>query len=393
MHKYWKILILILFTLGILLGLIQRNNLPDFSFGSNTTIKYFATPSEDSLAGYYQKSKEISESTSQPISKISFLAVGDIMLSRNVAGTIIKSGNINLPFGNIANLLKSTDFNFGNLESPVSPTKPIIGGHSLIFGTSEELLSGLKTYNFNVLNLANNHTLDQGLVGIKTTISTLDQLGIKHTGAGENLKDAWTPAIIERNGIKICFVGASYSSINDGGQVKNDYVARIDDIKNLKLQITNSKLLCDFVVATMHAGTEYTRTPNQAQKDFAHTAIDAGADMAIGAHPHWIQTIEKYNEKYIFYSLGNFIFDQEWSKETKEGLTLKIQISKEQTSNSLTPGAATMSDLQGPRTPAKVESIELIPIIIENYSTPRPATTEEAKKILQTIGEKDSLLK
>lgn len=412
--KLYKLLIPILFALAILLGLFQRNNLPDFSFGKKTTIKHFTTPSANSLEGYYAKSQEISKSLEQPLSKTSFLAVGDIMLSRNVAGIMKKSGDNNLPFSKMENILKSTDFNFGNLESPVSANAPIIGGHSLIFGTSKELISGLSNYKFKVLNLANNHALDQGLLGVKTTIKTLNELDIKHVGIGENLNEAWTPAIIENNGMKICFVGASYSSVNDGGQTRNEYVARIDDIKNLKLQITNSKLLCSFIVVTMHAGTEYTRTPNKTQIDFAHTAIEAGADMVIGAHPHWVQTIERYcphplltsplkgeetaviplprgergevactNPKYIFYSLGNFIFDQEWSQDTKEGLALKIQISNSKSQN----------ELQGPRTPAKLESVELIPVIIENYSTPRPATADEAKKILEKIGEKDTILK
>lgn len=108
--------------------------------------------------------------------------------------------------------------------------------------------------------------------------------------------------------------------------------------------------------------------------------------MVIGSHPHWIQTVEKYNNKYIFYSLGNFIFDQMWSRETKEGLTLKIQISKSKFQNSQTPSAATLDDLQGQQIPAKLKNIELIPIIIEGYSTPRPANEQETKKILEKIG-------
>jgi poly-gamma-glutamate synthesis protein (capsule biosynthesis protein) len=106
----------------------------------------------------------------------------------------------------------------------------------------------------------------------------------------------------------------------------------------MKQSISQAKKLCHFIVVTMHAGKEYTRDPNKSQKQFAHTAIDAGADMVIGAHPHWIQTIERYcpdtpddgpcvNPHYIFYSLGNFIFDQAWSRETKEGMMLAITFS------------------------------------------------------------------
>jgi poly-gamma-glutamate synthesis protein (capsule biosynthesis protein) len=87
--------------------------------------------------------------------------------------------------------------------------------------------------------------------------------------------------------------------------------------------------------------------------------------------------------KYIFYSLGNFIFDQEWSRETKEGLTLKIEVSKIKNQN----------ELQGTKIPAKLESVELIPVIIENYSTPRIATEVEAKRILDRIGQTETVLK
>ena len=132
----------------------------------------------------------------------------------------------------------------------------------------------------------------------------------------------------------------------------------------------------------MHAGTEYTRHPNQQQIDFAHTAIDAGADVVIGHHPHWIQDIEVYSplelfpplegegkggakeprKGLIFYSLGNFVFDQMWSQETREGLMVKLEFS-------------------GP----ELKSYELIPIIIDNYCCPRLANEAEKNKILDTL--------
>jgi poly-gamma-glutamate synthesis protein (capsule biosynthesis protein) len=266
--------------------------------------------------------------------------------------------------------------------------------------------------------------MDQGLKGLLSTRQFLNDYGTKTVGVGSTTEEDWQPAVVDTNGIKICFIGASYASINDNGKTKNEYVARIEDIENLKLKIENSKSLCDFVVVTMHAGTEYTRTPNKAQTIFAHAAIDYGADMVIGAHPHWIQTIERYcpnsatisnppspilgegaggevkptcpNPKYIFYSLGNFIFDQEWSQETKEGLTLKITLSKPGMAplpqNAGGGTAANINDLQGQKIPATLDQIELLPVIIENYSTPRPATEEETKKILQKIGEKENIL-
>src|SRR5205085_3891867 len=141
------------------------------------------------------------------------------------------------------------------------------------------------------------------LKGLSFTISGLEINGVKHEGTGNNLDQAWQPAIVESNGLKTCFVGASYSSVNDSGKTTNNYVARIEDLDRLKTATAYSKSKCDFTVVTMHAGVEYTRIPNNAQSAFAHAAIDYGADVVIGAHPHWIQTIEHYKDKYIFYSL------------------------------------------------------------------------------------------
>ncbi|MBI5530414.1 MAG: CapA family protein [Candidatus Doudnabacteria bacterium] len=394
-----KIIIGVLFALAIVLGLIQHNRDP--YFGSNKTT-YQLAAADKSLKTYFDQAKDMAKQADLK-NGTTFLAVGDIMLSRNVAAEIKKQNDPALPFRQMADILKSTDFNFGNFENPISSTSPVIGGHSLIFGAPQKYTTGLKDYNFQILNLANNHAFDQGLKGLAYTKDYLNSLSIKTVGAGNNLDQAWTPAEIEANGLKICFIGASYSSINDGGKTVNDYVARIDDVKNLKSSISNLKSKCDFIVATMHAGVEYVRQPNQAQTDFAHAAIDAGADMVIGAHPHWIQTIERYcptpsspaegrmpagqerlncpNPKFIFYSLGNFIFDQMWSRDTREGLALKISLSK-----------TSSPALQGPKVPASLEKIELIPIIIDNYSTPRPATETEAKSILKKIGETKNFL-
>jgi poly-gamma-glutamate synthesis protein (capsule biosynthesis protein) len=181
---------------------------------------------------------------------------------------------------------------------------------------------------------------------------------------------------MEAGGLKIGFIAASYSSINDNGKKRNNNVARIQDLDRLREAIGTLKTKVDYLVVSMHAGTEYTHQPNEAQQTFARAAIEAGADMIIGHHPHWVQRIEKYQGRYIFYSLGNFIFDQEWSRETKEGLVLKINLRR----------AAGVSDHRL-RT-----QVELVPIVIENFSTPRLASTAEAKKILAGTGQSSSLI-
>jgi poly-gamma-glutamate capsule biosynthesis protein CapA/YwtB (metallophosphatase superfamily) len=316
----------------------------------------------------------------QPI-EVTFLAVGDIMLSRGVTMAINRANDPLLPFKPLSELFTSTDFNFGNLESPFSGNDGIIG-KGLIFNAQTRNIKGLTAYNFKILNLANNHAMDQRLPGLQYTQKYLEENGITHLGVGGDKDEAWQPKIINIRGMRIGFVGASYASFNDGGKDRNEYVARIEDSDYLRSAIAKLKSQADFIVVTMHAGIEYTRKPNQAQVEFAHTAIDSGADVVIGAHPHWIQTVESYRGKCIFYSLGNFIFDQEWSRETKEGLAVRITLSVNKNSSSVVTPSGMRRVFYGKLIQGPIAMrTELIPVVVENHSTPRKANPVEAQSI------------
>lgn len=313
--------------------------------------------------------------------KVTFLAVGDILISRGVARAIDRTGNPLTPFEKMKDVFLSTDFNFGNLECPISGRENVVG-KGLVFNMRTKDLEGLKKYNFKVLTLANNHAMDMGINGLRNTHKVLDENGFVRVGTGENLDEAWTPKIHEVKGVKIGFVAVSYVSINDGsGAARNDYVARMEDKDRIKKAIDQLKSQgVDFIVAAMHAGVEYQRRPHQPQIDFAKTAIDYGADMVIGGHPHWVQIFEQYKGKYIFYSLGNFIFDQTWSRDTQEGLALKITLDSKK------------SNIQT-NSKTNVEQIELIPVVIENASTPRVANESESASIMKKIGATEKILK
>ena len=381
------------------------------------------------LDDYYTESQSFKKTTltrHEPRT-VTFLAVGDISLSRGIAQKIKTKQDPLHPFRGMGELLLSTDFNFGNLETPFSHSDAFNPDKTMVFNAPKPNVAGLAAYRFAVLNLANNHALDQGLDGVRTTAQVLDQNGLLHMGTGSTLEEAWKPAVIEKNGIKIGFIGASYASINDGGKSTNNYVARIEDVEHLKTTVYKLKTTTDFIVVTMHAGTEYTTTPNDAQIKFAHAAVDAGADMVIGAHPHWIQEKELYcprhdeaaaetvptqrtmpkqngdildgqlhstssslaspalpiNCKLIYYSLGNFIFDQSWSEPTKKGLALKITLSKSgpptnPPSSSSPNNTATLTDLQpaggGQTSGTAIDFIEEIPIYIKDNCCPTVQT-------------------
>lgn len=364
------------FLVGIILGAIVIL----IAFNYQSIYQYFFT----------KEITKIPEKIPTPIieykeTKVTFLAVGDMMMSRGVNSVIARTNDPLRPFSGLAELLDSTDFNFGNLESPISGSDKPGPPHSLVFNTPIRNVEGLKRYKFKVLNLANNHALDQRAAGLENTRKVLAENEITYLGVGADLSEAWKPKIITVNGLKLGFLGASYASVNDGGVARNNLVARIEDTEYLKNSLESLKKDADFIVVTMHAGVEYVRQPHQPQIDFAHAAIDYGADLVIGAHPHWIQIIEKYKDKYIFYSLGNFIFDQEWSQDTKEGLVLKVSLEGQIAIN---PPLNTSNF----REKAKLKEIELIPVIIENYSTPRLAKEEEKTKILAKISLTDTIL-
>ncbi len=202
--------------------------------------------------------------------------------------------------------------------------------------------------------------------------------GIEYVGVGETPEEAWKGKIITANGIKIGFIAASYSSYNDNGSRRNPFVARIEDVELMRNSIQRLRDEgCQFVVATMHAGIEYTRRPHQPQIDFARAAIDNGADIVIGGHPHWIQTTEVYRGKYIFYSLGNFIFDQR-KPDTMEGLAIKVTVAHD--------GGVNVEKT------ARLDRVDLIPVIVERFGAPRVANQAESAAILRKIGINDPVI-
>ncbi len=396
-HKPVAITVLTCLILGIAFGM--------YYYRSQKPLTHIPTNGNKTLVDYWQEATQLTKSkqANNLPTTVTFLAVGDISLSRNIAETIKLKNDPLYPFRNIDALLKSTDFNFGNLETPFSKSNAFTPNNTLVFNAPKKNVAGLKEYNFQVLNLANNHAFDQGLGGITITKKVLDENGLLHMGTGQSLEEAWQPAIIEKNGIKIGFLGASYSSINDGGKTTNNFVARIEDTARLTAQVSSLKSHSDFIVITMHAGTEYTDKANDAQVKFAHTAIDAGADIVIGAHPHWVQNKELYCPqsslspsggdvslrdregsadqsrcKWIYYSLGNFIFDQAWSEKTKQGLALKITLSKSDSppfQGGVRGGeknVATISNLQpaNPHPATHLDIIQEIPITIKENCCP-----------------------
>lgn len=299
----------------------------------------------------------------EPSKEISVITVGDIMLSRGVAKKIKSHNDLNYPFLKTRDYLKSGDIVFGNLESPITPGREIEHGE-MIFRANPGIEKALAEANFSILSLANNHTPNFGQKGLLNTFKYLDQVGIKYVGAGKNLEEAEKPVFIEKNNIKFAFL-----AYNSPDVVPQSYFAGESwagtapmNIEKMTKMVKKAKEQADFVIVSMHAGNEYVYKPNQFQINFAHAAIDAGAELVIGHHPHVVQTIEKYKDKYIFYSLGNFVFDQMWSRATREGIIAKVLFNKN-----------------------GVTKVDFTPVLIEDFCQPKILEGNEAKIILERL--------
>jgi poly-gamma-glutamate synthesis protein (capsule biosynthesis protein) len=254
---------------------------------------------------------------------------GDIMLGRNVEPLIEKSG-VNYPFEGVAQYLKPCPVVFGNLEAPFVDEDTMSslkknGKKSVYLYASDSLAEGLKLAGFNVLSLANNHILDYGQPGLLQTMEVLDRHGIKYGGIVKgDLGKPNPPVIMEYNGVKVGFL--CYSRVSSkafkAGVKKYGTIPGI--YKEIKRDIKNARPLTDVLIVYLHWGIEGKEVQKK-QVSLAHGIIGLGADMVIGSHTHLFQDIEKYRGKYIFYGLGNFIFDMQ-ADPTKYSafVTLKI---------------------------------------------------------------------
>lgn len=256
--------------------------------------------------------------------ELKLLFGGDIMLSRTVNAKMQAYDDYAWPARLIASSTANADISVFNLESPFlkNSNYTVLTG-SFAFKANPLAIQTLKLLGADVISLANNHLLNAGKQGVIDTLDILSENNILSVGAGLNEEQARKAAIIEKDEWRLAFLSYAYPNDYSVATETRAGIATMD-IDNLKEDIKSLKEEVDLVIVLMHAGIEYVSFPQKDQVDFAHSAIDFGADLVIGHHPHWPQTWEIYNDKAIFYSLGNFIFDQMWSKGTSQGLLAEI---------------------------------------------------------------------
>jgi len=291
----------------------------------------------------------------------SLIFAGDIMLSRDVDKKMA-ANNYDYPWSKVGTLIRSADIAFGNLEGPITPGRDIATSE-MVFRADPENAEALARAGFDILSLANNHTMNFGESGMQDTLDYLWDAGVMASGAGQSAV-AYAPVYIERNNIKFAFLSYASEKFMPGSYRagENEIGVAVMDIEKIRVAMNEAKENADIVIVSMHAGEEYADLPNDEQKEFARAAIDVGADLVIGHHPHVVQPVEKYRGKYIFYSLGNFVFDQMWSSETRAGLAVKTVFRRE-----------------------GLNRVEIIPVIIEDFSVPRICNSGECEEIASRL--------
>ena len=323
---------------------------------------------------FIQSESDVSEENlleNVPEKTTSIIFGGDVMLSRVVGQKMVKYNDFSWPLKDVSPTMLSADISVINLESPftIGLKSYTVPTGSFSFNADPKSILALKTAGVDLVSLANNHFGNQGKKGMQDTFTLLNENNITYVGAGLDSDEAHSYKELYANDSKFCFLGYAYPSDLYVSGISSPGIASMDQDVMAK-NVQTARASCDSVIVMMHAGIEYVNKPNMQQKNFARAAIDAGADLVIGHHPHWVQVTEIYQGKPILYSLGNLVFDQMWSRETAQGALAKV-VYKGNT----------------------IKEIEIIPIEIVDYGKAVLAGESVSKEIINRMELSDRFIK
>lgn len=235
--------------------------------------------------------------------RFSLVAVGDIMLDRGVARAIARNGWTSI-LACVRDRLRRADATFGNLESPLSTR----GAHSpkdCVFRAHPSTVKILIDGGFDIVSVANNHTMNSGRQTLLDTLDVLQRSGVRYVGARAEKNLSWWPVHLQAGGLTVGFMAFTDLSFEDGSYSK---VGK--DLARFAEKISAAARKVDVLVVSFHWGEEYMSLPTPRQRQVARVAVQAGADLILGHHPHVLQGIAALNGAPILYSMGNFVFDQ-----------------------------------------------------------------------------------
>ena len=279
---------------------------------------------------------------------LSITFTGDVLLDRGVR-QIVEHRSVDKLFSPfVDSVFQSSDLVVANLECPATKIRqPAFKQY--IFRAEPEWLQTLKAHGITHLNLANNHSVDQGRIGLADTKKNIQETGMIPVGAGDNMQEAAQPVLLASTPRNVYLLTSLQMPLENFSYLPDKTSVSHEDLDSLKTRVRQLKETdpCCYIIVSLHWGGEHTLRPVPLQRQQAHQLIDAGADALICHHTHTLQTIEQYQGKPIYYSIGNFIFDQKKPINSKACM-VKVTIKKESS------------------------HIETIPIVIRNCVPEKP---------------------
>jgi poly-gamma-glutamate synthesis protein (capsule biosynthesis protein) len=294
------------------------------------------------------------------------------MLDRDVETLMGEHGAL-YPFERVAGLLQDADVTVANLECALTD-RGMEQVKAYTFRVSPRFAGGLAEAGIDVVSLGNNHTADYGPEGVADTLAALDAAGVTHAGAGMDEAFARRPALVQTQGLRIAFL--SYTDIMENTFAGPDSAGvALASVDAIDADVRAARATADVVVVSLHSGVEYTDAPQPDQQQLARAAIDAGALLVLGHHPHTLQGWERYGGGLIVYSLGNFVFDLDNDDLVNLG-----------------PRAFQTIVLYVTLRAGEILGVRAEPVVIDpDEDRPVPATAEEASAILTRLEELDTL--
>jgi poly-gamma-glutamate capsule biosynthesis protein CapA/YwtB (metallophosphatase superfamily) len=301
--------------------------------------------------------------TPQPPGRVTLHAVGDLMLERDIITLMDRHGSAH-PFERVLPLLAGADVTAANMEGTFTE-RGSAERKLYVFRTPPRHAVGLREAGIDVVSLGNNHAMDYGREGLVDTLAALDAAGVKHSGAGLTEAEARQPAFVEARGLRLAFLSynavleATFASGSGAGVARASAAAIREDVSAARAE-------ADIVIVSLHAGREYTDEPTSEQRTLGRAAIDAGALVVLGHHPHVLQGWERYGNGIIVYSLGNFVFDLDYDDYETLGprpfqsIVLRLELERDAVLSASYEPVFIDIDENRPRpaTPAEAEAIE-----------------------------------
>jgi poly-gamma-glutamate synthesis protein (capsule biosynthesis protein) len=302
-----------------------------------------------------------------PSGMVRMVLGGDVMLARTVGRAILQDPAT--PFAGVASILRGADLAIVNLECTLGGKgSPVRKGYR--FRGPAAGATALELAGINAVSQSNNHALDYGPAALRDTRQLLEATGVAVAGAGPDTRSAHQPALLGSNGLWIALLAYSDVPVERGGFDTRSWRATATSpgiawvgTNRMRRDIATASEVADHVVVYFHFGYEGTARPTTGQRLHARAAIDAGATLVVGAHPHVLQGTERYGKGLIAYSLGNFVFDGDgWPAISHDGAMLEVRLSR-----------------------TALEEFRWHPVVLTSDGFPVIATAAESARILRRV--------